>query len=194
MSEKIPINHEQNEKLPNYERLELPTPEQAEPLRRGEKDPSEAIVEARRDIAESTLAESQHNPIEELEQAQKAAEPASPTHITRELKQATLQRELTHIRRQLSSPNRALSKLIHQPAVRNISEAAGKTVSRPSGLLGGGILAFVGSSAYLYLAKHQGFNYNYVVFFGLFTSGFVVGLILELIVWTATSSRRQPSD
>ena len=194
MSERIPLNHEQNEKLPNYERLELPSPEQAEPLRRGEKDPSAAIVEARRDIAETAQAESQHNPIEELEEAQKASQPASPTHINRELKQATLQRELQQIRRHLSAPQKTLSKFIHQPVVRNVSEVTGKTFSRPSGLLGGGLLAFIGSSGYLYLAKHQGFDYNYIVWFALFSGGFLVGLVLELIVWAATSSRRQPSD
>lgn len=200
MSEQAP--NQNNEHLPDFEILAkannseklLPDAEHAEPLRNGEKDPAQAIVEARKDIAETTRAESQHNPIEELEEAQKASQTTSPTHINRELKQITLQRELQQIRRQLSAPQKTLSKFIHQPVVRNVSEVTGKTISRPSGLLGGGLLAFIGSSAYLYLAKHQGFDYNYIVWFMLFAGGFLVGLVLELIVWSATSSRRQASD
>jgi hypothetical protein len=77
---------------------------------------------------------------------------------------------------------RGLSKLIHQPAVRAVSEVGAKTVSRPSGLLGGGLLAFLGSSTYLFMTKYIGFRYNYLVFLLLFVGGFVLGLVLELLV------------
>lgn len=59
-----------------------------------------------------------------------------------------------------------MSKVIHQPVVRNVSEAAGKTVSRPSGLLGGSLMAFIGTSAYFYLAANQGFKYIIMLFLG----------------------------
>jgi len=45
-------------------------------------------------------------------------------------------------------------------------------------LLGGGILALLGTSSYLYLAKHIGFTYNYSVFLILFFGGFILGLSL----------------
>lgn len=152
------------------------------------------IQEARQDIAETARSDEQLNPIEKLQEAEKAAEPPAQGHVNRELKQATLQRELTHIRRHLSAPQRQLSKVIHQPVVRKVSEVSSKTVSRPSGLLGGSLLAFIGSSGYLYLAKHQGFRYNYGFFLALFFGGFLVGLTLELLVWTATHSRRHATD
>jgi hypothetical protein len=75
--------------------------------------------------------------------------------------------------------------------VQAVSEAVGKTVSRPSGLLGGGLVAFLGSGSYLYLAKHIGFQYNYFVSTVLFIIGFGIGLGLELAVWFATKSRRE---
>lgn len=195
MSEQAPRNQEHLkgfEDLAN-ERL-LPDAEHAEKLRAGEKDPAQALIEARKDIQETTRAEKQVNPIEKLQQAEKAAQQPEPAHVNFELKQVTLQRELTHIRRHLSAPQRRLSKIIHQPVVRKVSEVSSKTVSRPSGLLGGGIMAFVGSSSYLYLAKNQGFRYNYAVFLALFFGGFLVGVALELIVWSATSSRRHAND
>ena len=84
-----------------------------------------------------------------------------------------------------------MSRVIHQPVVRVTSEAIGKTVSRPSGLLGGGLVALMGTSIYLYLANHLGFKYNYGVFLCLFVVGFGLGLVLELAVYLATASRRK---
>lgn len=194
MSEKLKTNHESShEQEPNYERLELPTAKEAEPLRRGEKDPALALAEARQDVLETTQAEQQPNPMEKLEEAEDKAQAPAQTHINLDLKKATLRRELNQIRRHLSAPQRTLSKVIHQPVVRVVSEAAGKTVSRPSGMLGGSIMAFVGTSGYFFLAANQGFKYNYVVFLALFLGGFALGLIIELLVWTATRSRRHAS-
>ena len=194
MSEKLKIKYETHEQEPNYELPELPTAKEAEPLRKGEKDPAIALAEARQDVLETTQAEQQPDPMEKLKDAENKAQPSAPTHINRDLKKATLQRELTQIRIHLSKPNKVLSKVIHQPVVRNVSEAAGKTVSRPSGLLGGSLMAFIGTSAYFYLAANQGFKYNYAVFLAMFFGGFALGLILELLVWTATRSKRQAQN
>lgn len=155
----------------------------------GEENTAEKLQEAR---AAAEQAASDTNPVERLQAAEKAAEPLEPARINRELANITRRRELQQIRRRLSAPQRALSSLIHQPAIRTASEAAGKTVSRPSGLLGGGLVAFLGSAGYLYSAQHLGFRYNYLVFILLFAGGFVVGLVLELLVWVAM--RRRSTD
>lgn len=184
MSEKITFQPEKHEA-----QKALPTPEKAEPLRPGETDPVKSLKEARTSVAETTR-QPQVNPLEALKAAEKSERPATPTQINRELKQITLRRELQNIRRKLPAPQRLLSKVIHQPAVRVVSETAGKTLSRPSGLLGGGLVAFLGTSGYLYLARHIGFAYNYLVFLLLLVGGFILGLALELLVYLATSSRR----
>jgi hypothetical protein len=114
-----------------------------------------------------------------------------PTTISRESRKLTAQRELHRLQRRLPAPQRVLSKVIHQPGVGAVSDAVGKTVSRPSGLLGGGLVAFLGSGSYLFLAKHVGFQYNYFVSTLLFVIGFGIGLGLELAVWVATKSRRE---
>ena len=191
----------------------LPTAEQAEPLRAGETDPVEQLeaagstieqeqpvseqaepaqqLEAARQTVEQEQPTSeQADPLQRLQAAEKAAEPAAPTFVNADLKKVTLQREIQAIRRKLPATQRALSRVVHQPVVRAISEVTGKTASRPSGLLGGGLVAFLGSAVYLYMTKHVGFSYNYFVFLLLFVGGFGIGLALELVVWALTARRR----
>lgn len=171
------------------EALPQSTPEHRERQSPEKKvDTHELAAEARQDIAKTAKGAEQAR--ERLEAAAATPKPLQPRAVNRELKAITLRRELQHIRRKESLPQRTLSRVIHQPAVRVLSEAAGKTVSRPSGLLGGGLVAFLGTSGYLYLANHLGFRYNYLVFLVLFAGGFIIGLILELMVYAATSSRR----
>lgn len=190
MSEKLTLNTEQFESLlKSPEHKALPDAAHAEKLRPGEEDPLKKLHKARHEVSQ---ASERTKPAERLHGSEKTPQPATHNYVNRELKAITLRRELGVIRRKLPAPQRALSKIIHQPAVRAISEGAGKTVSRPSGLLGGGIAAFVGTSAYLYLANHIGFEYNYGVFLVLFAGGFVLGIILELAIHLAMASRRKP--
>ena len=192
MSEKLP-KQEQMERLVNgHDTLKLPTAEQAEKLREGEQDPQELLEAARHEIAETAVESSE--PLEKMKAVTESDKPAQPLNVNRELKAITLRRELNHIRQKLPAGDRALSKVIHQPVVRVVSEAAGKTISRPSGMLGGGLVALIGTSAYLWIANSSGIAYNYFVFLALFFGGFAVGLVLEAIVHMATSSRRHAND
>lgn len=104
------------------------------------------------------------------------------TYISSELKQMGFRRSLNNARRHMSVPAKTLSKVIHQPVVEKISEAAAPTVARPSGILGGGIAALLGSGILLYVTKHYGYRYNYLVFIVLFIGGFVGGMAVELAV------------
>ncbi len=109
--------------------------------------------------------------------------------INRELKDMAYRRTLTRTRRHLSAPSRAFSKVIHQPIVENVSEVASKTVARPSGILAGGIAAFLGSSLFLWIARHYGYEYNFLLFALLFVSGFFMGLLVELGLRAASRQR-----
>jgi flagellar biosynthesis GTPase FlhF len=139
-----------------------------------------AMHEAAQETAE--VEATTENPVEQFVANEEADKPAQSMHVNRELKSMTAQRELKRIQRDLPRGQRTLSKVIHQPVIRNISEATGKTVTRPSGLLGGGVVAFVGTSSYLYLTKHVGMQYNYTVMLALFIGGFLLGLGIELAV------------
>jgi hypothetical protein len=192
-------NPERPELLPEnqehgHEQVEGPQSHETETAASHEEARAEQAeqLESARETA-SAEAETGLDPLEQLQAAQDEpdAAPGMPTAISRESRKLTAQRELHRLQRRLPAPARALSKVIHQPGVQAVSEAVGKTVSRPSGLLGGGLVAFLGSGSYLYLAKHIGFQYNYFVSTVLFIIGFGVGLGLELAVWFATKSRRE---
>lgn len=192
MSEKLPTIEKGEKQLSKHETLALPTAEQAEKLRKGEKDPQQLVAEARKEIANN--AEESSKPLEKMNAAVESGKPHQSLNVNQELKAITLRRELNNIRRKLPATQKALSKVIHQPVVRAVSEVTGKTVSRPSGLLGGGLVALIGTSTYLFIANQSGIKYNYFVFLGLFIGGFILGLVLELAVYAATSSRRHAND
>lgn len=98
-----------------------------------------------------------------------------------ELRTQALDRTLASVRNRLTNPEKRLSKVIHQPVVEKVSDVAGKTVARPSGILFGGIFSFVGSlSAYL-LARHLGGQLHYGIFAVTFVGGFALGLCIELM-------------
>ncbi len=193
MAETAPRLPEEFPELPSAERMEhlLPTAEQAEPLRKGEQDPVKALEKARVQVRETARTETRDNPLEQLQASEEAAKPAAPAHLTPELRAATLNRELKTIRSRLNLPQRTLSRIIHQRMVRTVSEPVGKTVNRPSGLLGGGIVAFAGSAAYLYLSRQSGIHYNYFVFLGLLAAGFLAGMALELLAYVLVRGRRR---
>lgn len=114
----------------------------------------------------------------------------TPHHyVTSELKDMAYQRAITRVRRQLSPGARSFSKVIHQPAVDALSEATAKTIGRPSGILGGGILAFVGTTAYYYIARHYGYEYNFGIFLLLLAAGFAIGWIAEFFLRTMHGRR-----
>lgn len=191
MAEKLLSRPEKQEVLPRSpERKSRPTAEQAEALRSGEEDPLKKLQKARNEVKRAGAEQTTAIEREHLNAAEKPSQPPINSYVDQELKAITLRRELNLIRRKLPAPQRALSKVIHQPAVRAVSEGAGRTVSRPSGLLGGGITALLGTSAYLYLANHIGFRYNYGVFLVLFAGGFLLGLIIELAVKLARGKHR----
>lgn len=100
----------------------------------------------------------------------------------KELKNDAYARTIQKIRGQLSPAERILSKAIHNRTIETVSEFSSKTVGRPSGILGGGIAALVGSSAVLYMAKHYGFRYNFTTFLVLLVGGFASGLIADLFI------------
>ncbi len=105
-----------------------------------------------------------------------------PSIISAENSRYIGKQKILSIQKKLNPKDRAISKVINNNLVEAFSETASKTVARPSGFLGGAILAFIGSLAYLVFVKYVGINYNYLLFFVFFISGFVLGLIIELIV------------
>jgi len=178
MSEQLPDRPEMGEQqraeqLDEHERPERApesTHEQSEKLPDIETIGAKAHQEAR---SRSELADKVKPEVNAKEQL----------YVNKELKNEAFQRALNRTRKHLSAPDRGLSKAIHQPVIDAISKAAEKTIVRPTGVLTGSIVALVGSSYVLYTAKHYGFTYNYLIVFVLFVGGYVVGLLLEIVLF-----------
>lgn len=106
------------------------------------------------------------------------------------MKVQTYSRSLERVRSKLSPAEKIGSKIIHQPAVDSVSNGLAKTAARPSGILGGGLTALIGSSFLLYMSRHYGFTYNFFTFFALLAIGFVLGITLELALYSLRKSNR----
>lgn len=112
-----------------------------------------------------------------------------PQLIDNAVKMFRMRSNLSHVQNKLKPAQKSFSKVIHQPLVRRVSESASKTAARPSGMLGGGIVAFLGSLSYLILAYKIGFTYNYLLFLGFFGGGFILGVVLEFALYRVRKLR-----
>lgn len=105
------------------------------------------------------------------------------------IKSQTYTRTLSRVQARLSAPEKAMSKLMHHKVIEPMSEFAGKTIARPSGILGGGMLALIGSTILVFMSKYYGFRYNFFVFFILLLGGFILGILGELTLRAIAKSK-----
>lgn len=180
MSERYPGNHETHEsketvRTPESHESHLPTHETSKPTRH---EKLENIHEIRSEIKENAQTTSE---ILEKRLPKPESAPPEQSFANRELKEMAYQRLLNRARRKLSPYERTMSRIIHQPVINAVSETVGRSVARPSGILGGGIVAFGGTLIYYLVAKHYGYNYNFLVFLFLISLGFIAGWTLEIL-------------
>jgi len=143
----------------------------AEALAEHQERQSVAVEQARRAVAEHAAAKA--------ESTAKAPVDDRPVRVDSAAKVWRMRQSMARVQKRLTPAQKSLSGVIHQPLVRRVSEVAAETVARPSGILGGGLLAFLGSSAYLWFARAAGISYNYLGFFVFFIGGFLLGLVVE---------------
>jgi hypothetical protein len=155
--------HEATAKTPEVDKAKL------------EKEASRAIEKAR-DSAE------QHAAPSKLLASEKDAAKSFYTGTHNALKKETYQHLLMSVRQKLPKSSRSFSRIIHQKNIEAISEVGAKTVARPSGLLGGGLGALIGSIVLLRYSSYYGFEYNYSFILFTFLGGFSIGLIIEIIL------------
>lgn len=189
MSEKIisPLEkHESHEKTvthEHHERAEKHRNEQAEKAR------AEKSTENLEKIRE--LAKAEANEAKKVVSEQAEDETDSLLGVQHSLKATAYERTLARIQHKLPRAARAFSRIAHSPVVDKVSAVSAQTVARPSGVLGGGICAFLGSLIALYYSKHYGFKYNYLLLLFLFVAGYLVGATLELAVWLVYSRKQR---
>ncbi len=168
LGESYKNNHEYNHTKPYREEMKSKQMEKLDEVRKGLELISNPSAQTLDKIKEMS------SPIETVSQSSK--------NINKDLKKAGLQKELSHIRRELGTTDRLASKIVHNKTVSVISNGLSKTVVRPSGMLGGAIIALIGTSIYYLFTKAVGVKYNYFIYILLFVGGFVLGIMIELII------------
>lgn len=162
--------------------LQIPRVDQA----KEEAHQAAELDAARREVdKQSTTIEKEDKVLENLKVEQSSEvkdRDDSQRPANADLRKITFKKEIKHIQRKLNKGDRLGSRIIHQPIIKNVSEVSAKTITRPSGLLGGGITAFLGTSIYLYLTKHIGLKYNYSMFLFLLIAGFILGVLIEALI------------
>lgn len=174
-----------SEKFVSHERHEIhPSPELAHEQDHKKHESAHNKHEVSHEKRQELAVEAAHEAIRGQETLSKVAETKThqPHHdvASKQVKKLTYQRTLKRTQNRLRLPDRTLSRFIHQPAIEKVSELASKTIARPSGLLGGSILAFLGTLSVLLLSRKYGYEFNYLVFFMMFVGGFAVGALAEL--------------
>ncbi len=168
LGESYKNNHEYNHTKPYREEMKSKQKEKLDEVRKGLELISNPSAQTLDKIKEMS------SPIETVSQSSK--------NINKDLKNAGLQKELSHIRRELGKTDRLASKIVHNKTVSVISNGLSNTVVRPSGMLGGAIISLIGTSIYYLFTKSVGVKYNYFIYILLFVGGFVLGIIIELII------------
>lgn len=184
MSEHIPVRHEKNHSkehtVDTKEHLKKVEASRAE--KAGEHSASEKHHEAdkaRYEVQEQAISGAEYEqPTSEQPQHQPVYDKAAKEH--------SFNTTMHHVRRNLTKPERQLSKFIHQPVVEKTSEVLGKTVARPSGIMGATLAAFIGLLSVYSVAKFAGFQLSGSEMPLLLLLGFVLGLFLE---WVYKSSK-----
>jgi hypothetical protein len=116
-----------------------------------------------------------------------------PVYSNSSLRKHASKRMQKQIQRQLKTPDRMFSKVIHQPAVEAVSNATEGTIGRPSGLLMGGLFSLIASSTVLYICRHYGYEYNFLIGSASFIGGFALGILLEGFHWLVLGRTKQQS-
>lgn len=159
-----------------------------------ELSPKDQLEKEKKLEQEAARAEAERDSIEaireRLEHAQQNQEKVTTTRqetpanetghlVSTGLRSHASNQMLQRAQRQLSPSSRAFSKVIHQPVVDAVSNAAEVTVARPYSLLVGGLFSAISSLVVLYISRHYGYEYNYLIGLVSFGGGFILGLVGE---------------
>lgn len=180
MSERAPAKHENEKQHESHGEHHEKAKQTAEAGKHAKHEAKDQIENIRSSIEKEAIKSAD----KKREQAEDAEQGKTHGHaiVDKNLKKKAYQKELHRIQTHLPKRQRAFSKVIHNKTVEAVSEVSGKTVARPSGLLGGGIVAFIGTLGLVIISRYLGFSYNFFVFLALLVGGFFLGLLIELVV------------
>lgn len=160
-----------------------------------EKHEATKQVEKHIEHLESGVEKAQQSQHEQLERARREVKTTAPetkahhgharrapAHPGRKEKEQTYKHTLSSIQRELPTRfARSFSKVIHQPIIEKTSEVTGKTIFRPSLMLGVSVGALLGGSLFYLLAKRYGFPISGSEFLLFGIIGGLLGLASEAL-------------
>ncbi len=118
--------------------------------------------------------------IEKVEKKPPKAKPAAS--YTKKEKAAVYKKEVKMVQAQLPRRSRTFSKVIHNPAVEKVSDVAGKTVLRPSALIGGSVVGLAAGITVYAIARYYNYGMPNWLLPILLLLGALLGVAAELIL------------
>lgn len=101
--------------------------------------------------------------------------------VHRSVKQQTYRATMRRVEAKLPAYQRTFSRFVNNANVDKISNVTARTVARPSGVLGSGVVAVVVMIAVTYYAHTLGFTVSSSVFVVALLIGWIIGLMCEAV-------------
>ena len=111
------------------------------------------------------------------------------TLVSRQEKDHAFKSTMESVQQQLSPAERAFSKIIHNPVIESISNAASKTVARPNAILAGSITACIVVLAVYLIARQYGYALSGAETIFAFAFGWIVGIVYDFLKAMITGSK-----
>lgn len=96
---------------------------------------------------------------------------------------------MKRVQSEMSGPERAFSKIIHNKAVERTSEVVGSTIARPDAILSGSVFACLLVLGVYILARTNGFSLSGFETIAAFIVGWVLGIIFDFLRAMITGKR-----
>ncbi len=139
-------------------------------------DPNAAereVTEARMEAEKQAKTAEDYHPSAETEKS-----PAFSGATTRE---KSYKQTMKSIQREMSAPERAFSKVIHNKAVEKASDVVGASVARPNAILSGAVCAFLLVGSLYLLARQNGFALQGSETIAAFVLGWLLGVAFDFL-------------
>jgi len=109
--------------------------------------------------------------------------------ISKKERTASFKKHMKQVQAELPAPQRAFSKLIHNPVVEKTSEFVGSTIARPNAILAGSVVAFFSVLAVYLIAKYLGYVLSGFETIAAFIVGWVLGIIYDYLRLIVTGKK-----
>lgn len=131
----------------------------------------------------SAIEQEAQSPEAVIDMPKDNVEPHSNHHyITKKIKATQYKQTIKELQSSLTPGQKRFSTIIHRPIIERASEIGAQTIARPTGIIGGALVALIGSAVIMYIARHIGFEVPQTIFIVLFVTGFLGGVITEALI------------